>query len=831
MSAESWPRIKEVLAAALEAAPEERAAVVSRLCAGNAVLRANVEALLAAHDASPSFLEEPLAAQLDADELDANIGRRLGPYVIEAIIGHGGMGSVYAARRVDDEFDRTVAVKMIRRGMDSDVVVRRFRHERQILASLNHPNIAALFDGGTTADGVPYFVMEYVAGIPIDQYADEHRLATAARIELFLPILDAVQHAHSRAVVHRDIKPTNVMVTDDGHPKLLDFGIAKILGPDVDVPSTFTSIGRPMTPDYASPEQLRGQPLTPATDVYSLGLLLYELLTGRRPYRVTTHSVEEIARVVAEQDPERPSAAIARVETVSRDDGTTSVMTAETVSLTRDGSPALLRRRLSGTLDEILLKALRKEPEQRYESVAALADDLRRHLAERPVGLSWEGRRYRIQRVLRRRRVAIAAVALGIVVAGVAAVVTRKLTPRETSAPVQAAQSVSRPSLAVVGFRNLSARSVDGWMSIAIAEMLTTELAGDGQLRVLSSERVSRVQTDLKSASATLTPERIARLRGALGSDYAVTGTFAISEGSVPRAVRIDARIDRAGRDPVSVAASGDEGQLFVLVANVGRELRAQLGLREGASEATRAARAAFPQTLEATRLYAEGMSRLRLLDAVTARSQLEKAAERESDNPMIQTALASAWVALGYEARAGAAAQKAFDASAALNREDRLNVEGRLYEVQHKWPNAVDVYRTLWGFFSDNIEYGLHLAAAQTAAGQPKEAIKTVAAIRALRGPQNLDPRVDLEEFQADDAMGDFQHESTAIRQAVQRAERSGARFILARARLLEGRADYNRGQLGPAQQALDQAQQMFLDAGDRASAAAALSSLATVL
>lgn len=831
MSDESWPRIKEVLAAALDAAPDQRASVVGSLCGGNAELRASVESLLAAHDMSPSFLEEPLLAHIDEDDREPNLGRRLGPYVIEEAVGRGGMGTVYIARRADAEFDRRVAIKMIRRGMDSEVVVRRFRHERQILASLNHPNIAALFDGGTTPEGLPYFVMEYVAGVPIDRYADQHRLTTTARIELCLPILDAVQHAHSRLVVHRDIKPTNVMVTADGHPKLLDFGIAKILDHELDRPSTFTSLGRPMTPDYASPEQLRGDPLTPSTDVYSLGSLLYELLTGRRPYRITTHSVEEIARVVAEQDPERPSAAVERVETVSLDDGSTAVATAETVSRTRDGSPSSLRRRLSGTLDEILLKALRKEPDRRYASVAALADDLRRYLAEQPVELSWEGRRYRMARLLRRHRSRVMTAALLLVVAGAVAVATKRLSSRDTRLPAPVAQAAARPSLAVIGFRNLSERPADAWMSTAVAEMLTTELAGDGQLRVLQPERVSRVQTELKSASAAFTAENIRRIRGALRSDYAVTGTFAIAQDSVPRVVRIDARIDRAGRDPVSVAASGDEGQLFALVANVGRELRAQLGLRESGPETTRRARAAFPQTLEATRLYAEGMSRLRLLDAVSARSLLEQAAEREHDNPMIHTALASVWTALGYEARAVAAAQKAFDASAALSREDRLNVEGRLYEVQHKWPNAVDVYRTLWGFFSDNIEYGLRLAAAQTAAGQPKDALKTVTALRQLREPENQDPRIDLEEFQADDAMGDFQHESLAIRQAVQRAERSGARLVLARARLLEGRGDYNRGQLGAAQQALDQAQQMFLDAGDRASAASALSSLATVL
>src|SRR5262249_48456578 len=224
MSADRWPRIKEVLGAALDVVGDERRAVLDRLCAGDESLRADVESYLEAHERSASFLEAPVAVTsvrdiTDVDrDFEPNIGRTIGPYQIEDAIGRGGMGTVYLARRVDAEFERRVAIKMIRRGMDSDVVIKRFRHERQILASLDHPNIASLFDGGTTPDGLPYFVMEYVAGTPIDRYADDHRLTTTARIELCLQVLDAVQHAHDHHVVHRDIKPTNVMVTVDGHP-------------------------------------------------------------------------------------------------------------------------------------------------------------------------------------------------------------------------------------------------------------------------------------------------------------------------------------------------------------------------------------------------------------------------------------------------------------------------------------------------------------------------------------------------------------------------------------------------------------------------------------
>jgi eukaryotic-like serine/threonine-protein kinase len=322
MTGGDWRRVKEVLTAALEASPGARSALLDDACASDRVLREEVEALLRADAAAGTFIDEPAFVELGIVENafehpEPNIGRTLGPYRIEERIGHGGMGTVYLARRADNEFERRVAIKMIRRGMDSELVIRRFRHERQILASLDHPHIASLFDGGTTADGLPYFVMEHVAGTPIDRYADEHLLSTPARLELCLGVLDAVQHAHERHVVHRDLKPSNVLVTPDGHPKLLDFGIAKILDQGADpaggataFTAAFPSGAAPMTPDYASPEQVRGETVTVASDVYALGLMLYEILTGHRPYRLTRRTPEEMVRVVCQEDPERPSAII-----------------------------------------------------------------------------------------------------------------------------------------------------------------------------------------------------------------------------------------------------------------------------------------------------------------------------------------------------------------------------------------------------------------------------------------------------------------------------------------------------------------------------------------
>ena len=325
----SWPRVKEVLALALEAAPDQRAALLDAHCAGDAELRAEVESLLAAEADAGLFIATPAVdASTEDDEHDPHIGSTIGAYVIDRCLGRGGMGAVYLGHHTGD-FSHSVAIKMIRRGMDSELVVRRFRHERQMLASLNHPHIARLFDGGTTAEGLPYFVMEYIAGAPIDRYADERRLNVGDRMRLCLAVFDAVQHAHDRQIIHRDLKPGNVLVTADGEVKLLDFGISKWLGAGTDGDSTMTSLARPMTPEYASPEQIRGGTITPATDVYALGLLMYELLTGHRPFRFNERTPEEISNVVCEQEPERPSTAIRRVETTTRADGTTDIEDAD----------------------------------------------------------------------------------------------------------------------------------------------------------------------------------------------------------------------------------------------------------------------------------------------------------------------------------------------------------------------------------------------------------------------------------------------------------------------------------------------------------------------
>jgi serine/threonine-protein kinase len=385
---------------------------------GDPAMRAEVAELMRAHERAAGVLEAPLGGWSRAgdDRLTT-----VGAYRIVRELGRGGMGTVYLAERDDGHFTHTVAVKVLRRGLDAEDVVRRFVAERQILATLQHPNIARLLDGGVADDGRPYFVMEYVDGEPIDRWCDARRLPVRERLRLVRDVARAVHAAHRALVVHRDLKPSNIMVTAAGEVKLMDFGIAKFLDPHAapdDAPLTRTGL-RVMTPEYAAPEQVRGAPVTTATDVYGLGLVLYELLTGHRPQHPRDRSLREIERAVCESEPARPSAVVRRDE---RPAGTPppAVLAAQ-----RDTTPARLARALRGDLDRMLARALHKAPDRRYPSAEGLALDIERHLDGRPVAARADSVAYRVRKfVVRHRWSVAAAVAFVVLLAGYAATVT-----------------------------------------------------------------------------------------------------------------------------------------------------------------------------------------------------------------------------------------------------------------------------------------------------------------------------------------------------------------------------------------------------------------------
>ena len=400
MDASRWQRAKDAFQAALTRGPETRRAFLDEACGTDIELRREVESLLAAHAEAGAFLSRPvtLEGRLDPGSGDVAVPSRIGSYRLVGLIAQGGMGTVYRAVRDDDTFQKTVALKLVRVGLASELVEHRFRQERQILARLQHPNIAAVHDGGTTPEGQPYLVMEYVEGRPITQFCAAGRLDTRARLALFQDVCAAVHYAHQNLVIHRDLKPGNILVTATGVPKLLDFGIAKLLAPDVDPDTAPTATLLPMmTPEYASPEQVKGDPVTTASDVYSLGVLLYELLAGRLPYEVNQDSLEAIVHAVCDTEPKPPSAAVG------------SVATTRTPEVT---GPLPAASELRGDLDTIVLKALRKEPARRYSSAQELSEDIRRHLQGLPVMARADTFSYRAGKFVRRHRTGVAAVVL-----------------------------------------------------------------------------------------------------------------------------------------------------------------------------------------------------------------------------------------------------------------------------------------------------------------------------------------------------------------------------------------------------------------------------------
>jgi Tol biopolymer transport system component/serine/threonine protein kinase len=459
---ERWGLVKELLAACLELDPSERSDYLDRTCGHDAGLRAELESLIASYDDSGDPLDEGEART--ADEADATqiIGRRIGPYRIIEEIGEGGMSRVYLGVRADDAFRKRVAVKVVKRGMDYEFVLRRFRNERQIMAGLEHPNIARLLDGGATADGTPFFVMEYIQGSPIDRHADERDLSVRERLDLFLTVCAAVAYAHERRIIHRDIKPENILITEDGAPKLLDFGIAKVIDPE-NWTQTFAPTGslvRLMTPEYASPEQVRGAAVNETTDIYSLGVLLYELLAGHRPYQLVSRAPHEVAQAICEVEPPRPSTMAGRAEEVSEPDKPALTITPEDVAAHRRTQPAKLRRALAGDLDNIVLKAMRKESARRYASVADLAADIRRHLEGRPVAARKDTWAYRAGKLIKRNRAAVLAGTVAVVAtAGLALLLLR--TGSAPSNGAAAAPAVT-PFTTLSGQESQPAFSPDG---------------------------------------------------------------------------------------------------------------------------------------------------------------------------------------------------------------------------------------------------------------------------------------------------------------------------------------------------------------------------------
>jgi tetratricopeptide (TPR) repeat protein len=728
--------------------------------------------------------------------------RRFGHYEILEKLGVGGMGVVYRAR--DLTLRREVAIKVLRGSAATDPErLARFEQEARSASALNHPNIVTIYEVGS-AENVRYIAMELVEGRTLRDILAQGPLVTRRALQLAAQAAGGLAQAHDAGIVHRDLKPENIMVTADGRVKILDFGLAKLVPPVDDEATTEsgdspdTGPGRILgTVGYMSPEQAEGRPLDFRSDQFSCGAILYEMATGRPAFRRPSRP-QTLAAIVEEDPP-----AIATVN---------------------PAVPAPLRW--------IIERCLAKEPSERYGSTRDMARDLENvlvHLAEVSPGSRPPGVERRAG--TRRTRTVVLAVAGAVAVAAGAIGVAEWIRSRGADVATREAPVApgipARRSVAVLGFKNLSGSPEAAWLSTALAEMLTTELAAGGRLRTIPGENIGRMKMELSLSEAeSLAQDTLAKVGRNLGTDMVLLGSYL----TLPEdQIRVDLRLQDigAGETVTALAENGTERGLVELVTRAGSRLRQAIGVEEPSAAEIGALAAGAPTTLEAQRLYAEGLAKLRRLEGLAARDVLERAAAADAKSPMVHLALADAWTMLGYDAKAKDEARKAFDLSGGLSREERLSIEGRYRESSGEWDKAIEIYGGLLAFFPDNVEYGLRLASAQSTAGKGKEALATLARLRGLPRSGSQDPRIDLTEAAVAQALGDFKLQQAMASSAAAKGRARGARLLLARARLREAYALDRLGEVPRASVAAEEARKIYADAGDRGGLASALSSI----
>jgi tetratricopeptide (TPR) repeat protein/TolB-like protein len=708
-------------------------------------------------------------------------GDAIGGYRLGRLLGAGGMGEVYAA--YDARLDREVAVKILPAAFSGGEHLARFDREARILASLNHPNIAAIY-GIEDAGGAHALVLELVPGDTLADLIARGPVPPADAAAIVRQIADGLHAAHARGIVHRDLKPANVKLTHDGRVKVLDFGIAKaaaLLQPSdatmtANVAADGTMPGMILgTAAYMSPEQARGAAVDHRTDIWALGCVLYELLCGRSAFARST-AADTLGAIVA-TDPDW------------------SALPAAT--------PRHLRR--------LLRDCLQKDPARRPENAQAIVRAL-----DRPEHVNW-------------RVGALLVFAIG---AAVAAMFYRaRLLPPAASTREPAA----RTSVAVLGFKNLSNRPDAKWLSTALAEMLVTEIADGNTLRPIAGEDVGRMKLDLGlNDEERFAADTLARIRQRISADLVVIGSYVALDAAGGGKLRLDLRVQdtTAGNTVVVLSETGTESELFELVRRVGDRVRGRLGAapREPTPAQAATTIGVLPVKAESARLYAEGLDKLRTFDAMAARDLLERAVAAEPDHPLPHAALAEAWSALGFDAKAKAESARAVQLSEGLPRAERLFVAARAHEMAKEWTQAIESYSALRQFYPDRLEYSLRLAAAFVASGRGAEAMSTVQTLRSLPAPLRDDARIDFAESEAAQALGDMTRMRDAAVRAAEKAAAQGARLLVARAREDEAWAWMELGDLPTAALRADEAQRLLRDAGDPGGQARAMNTLALV-
>lgn len=635
MTSEQLARLEAAYFSLIALPAEQRESALSAIGAGDAELRVELESLLRRGPAPSGFMNAPvlgfsIPSPADDPRPDEMIGARVGPFQVTSLAGVGGVGAVYLAERVDGGFEQAVAIKVVKRGMDTAEVLARFRRERQTLANLRHPHIAALYDGGSLPDGRPYLVMELVRGKPIDRFCIQRGLGIAQKLRLFAAVCRAVQFAHQNLVIHRDLKPGNILVTEDGAPKLLDFGIAKLLSSDSE--GAMTSAGESLlTPEYASPEQIHGRPITTASDVYSLGVMLYELLSGRRPYEFVTRTSDEIRRVVTTTRVLPPSAAAKRTRRANAQARLVSPQT------DNERGPA---KELRGDLDNIVLKAMRQEPERRYLSPEHLAADLERYLRGFPVSARPDTLGYRVGKFVRRNAVVcgLVVLVLGTATAGGVGVLVNW---REAQRQRDQAFAARDQADAVAKFLQDAIASADPTAEqreVTVRDLLDRAAASVGaewkdkpllEARLRSTIGVAYLNLGEYARAREQLEQALQRRREQLGSPHADVAASMLELATVLFAQRDFAVSESLLRNAVAIyqePRAGDNPALAKALNSLGAVLRAQGKLEEAsatlrsAADMQRAAQARSLTFAESLNNYAAVLrDQRRLAEAETA--------------------------------------------------------------------------------------------------------------------------------------------------------------------------------------------------------------------
>ena len=719
-----------------------------------------------------------------------------GRFKIVKFIARGGMGDVYEAE--DLELHECVALKTIRPEIAGIAhAMERFKREIQLARRVTHPNVCRIFDlfhDTTGSDDITFLTMELLNGETLHQRVTRAgRMTTDKALPIIRQMAAGLAAAHKAGVIHRDFKSSNVMLIEtpagsaEVRAVVTDFGLARA----VVAPQSIATLSNPGdalgTPAYMAPEQLEDGEITSASDIYSFGIVMYEMVTARLPWQGESTFALAIKRL---QGP--------------------------------PPSPRTYVPELDSVWESTILRCLERLPADRFENVEVAVDAL----TLETVIESAPSTRTTVREVKPSRSRFKVAIVVALILAALTAVlmIRNRLSPTGFK---------SRRSIAVLGFKNLTGQTDAAWLSTALAEMLTTELAAGEKLRTIPGENVARMSVELSlPESSSFGSDTLARIRNYIGADVIVYGSYVVLSGA-PAKVRMDLRLQDSVRGNLlaTISEEGDAADLLTLVSRSGAALRERLGVGKLEGKDMEAAQAALPATPAAARFYADGLEKLRLFDAAGAREALEKAVAEDQRYALARSALATAWSMWGNPARAREQSQRALDLSARLGREDQLVVQGRAREASLEWQQAVQIYRTLFGFFADNLDYGLRLAEAQTFSGQARDALATIETLRKFPPPDRDSPRIDLAEAHAAGALSDFKRQRLLAARAGDRGHERGATLLVAGSKLIEGNALANMGELSQARAAFERARQIYAEAGDHWNTVNASTNLAFVV